>query len=345
MSQLHTPILKAPFPYFGGKSRIAPEIWSRLGDVQNYVEPFFGSGATLLARPFDHVRKTETVNDLDGLLCNFWRAVQADPHAVAKAADWPIIESDLHARHAVLLEEFASLTARLEGDPDFYDVQLAGWWVWGVGASIGNNWCNGKGPWRRTQTKDGLQLLSSKSKTPGITRSLPRLSDGGSGIHRQFPGALEGQRAEGRTAYIQQTFEELGERLRHVRVSCGDWKRVVTPAVTVRNGVTGILLDPPYGIGSMDYAAGGNRSATAKECAAWAVENGDNPQMRIAYCGYEGAATFPDSWECLAWKTAGGYGGGMGGAADANRFRERVWFSPHCLNNEPLSTEAPASPS
>ena len=29
--------LKAPFPYMGGKSRIAPVVWQRLGDVPNYV--------------------------------------------------------------------------------------------------------------------------------------------------------------------------------------------------------------------------------------------------------------------------------------------------------------------
>ena len=33
----------APFPYFGGKSAIAHEIWARFGDVPNYVEPFAGS--------------------------------------------------------------------------------------------------------------------------------------------------------------------------------------------------------------------------------------------------------------------------------------------------------------
>jgi site-specific DNA-adenine methylase len=37
--------LKAPFPWFGGKSKVAPIVWERFGDVQNYVEPFFGSGA------------------------------------------------------------------------------------------------------------------------------------------------------------------------------------------------------------------------------------------------------------------------------------------------------------
>jgi site-specific DNA-adenine methylase len=42
--------LKAPFPYFGGKSRIAAEVWRRFGDVKTYVEPFCGSCAVLLAR-------------------------------------------------------------------------------------------------------------------------------------------------------------------------------------------------------------------------------------------------------------------------------------------------------
>ena len=40
--------LKAPFPYFGGKSRVAHEVWHRLGDVTNFIEPFCGSAAVLL---------------------------------------------------------------------------------------------------------------------------------------------------------------------------------------------------------------------------------------------------------------------------------------------------------
>ena len=43
--------LKAPFPYFGGKGRVAGEVWKRFGAVKTYVEPFFGSGAVLLGRP------------------------------------------------------------------------------------------------------------------------------------------------------------------------------------------------------------------------------------------------------------------------------------------------------
>ena len=42
--------LKAPFPYFGGKSLAAGLVWSRLGEVKNYVEPFAGSLAVLLGQ-------------------------------------------------------------------------------------------------------------------------------------------------------------------------------------------------------------------------------------------------------------------------------------------------------
>lgn len=43
--------MKAPFPWFGGKSRAAPLAWAAMGDVGAYCEPFAGSLACLLARP------------------------------------------------------------------------------------------------------------------------------------------------------------------------------------------------------------------------------------------------------------------------------------------------------
>ena len=43
--------LPAPFPYVGGKSRIAGEVWRELGDPYSFLDPFMGSNAMLLARP------------------------------------------------------------------------------------------------------------------------------------------------------------------------------------------------------------------------------------------------------------------------------------------------------
>ena len=122
--------MKAPFAWFGGKSKVAPEVWRRFGEIKSYVEPFFGSGAVLLGRPAPW-EGTETVNDLDGFVCNFWRALAADPEGAAIAADWPLNECDLRARHAYLIQRRESLTTRLEADPRFFDAKIAGWWAWG----------------------------------------------------------------------------------------------------------------------------------------------------------------------------------------------------------------------
>src|SRR3990167_11080710 len=141
-------VLKAPFTYFGGKSSVSDVVWSAFGDVDNYIEPFFGSGSILLARPRWRagIRWTETVNDADGFLANFWRALQHDPDGVAYYADWPVNENDLEARHLWLVNRRKDFTDKLN-EPDYYDVKAAGWWVWGINCWIGSGWCSGKGPW------------------------------------------------------------------------------------------------------------------------------------------------------------------------------------------------------
>src|SRR5262245_42340040 len=89
--------LKAPFPWYGGKTLAAPLIWQALGNVTNYVEPFFGSGTALFQRP--HAPIIETVNDKDAFVANVWRALQAAPDEVASWADRPPNEADKHAIH------------------------------------------------------------------------------------------------------------------------------------------------------------------------------------------------------------------------------------------------------
>jgi len=120
----------------------------------------------------------------------------------------------------------------------------------------------------------------------------------------------------------------LSDRLRRVRVACGDWGRVVTGAVTDRHGLTGVFLDPPYAEGAMEYSIGGNQdNSLTSEVRAWCIENGANPQMRIAFCGYEPLA-MPQGWRGLRWTAPKGY---QNAENEANRRREIIWFSPHCL--------------
>ena len=319
--------LRAPFPYFGGKSRIAAKVWERLGsNVTNYVEPFFGSGAVLLARPdwTPAANYIETVNDKSGFVANFWRAVQYDPAAVAHFADWPVNENDLHARHAWLVQNhLETLPARLEGDPDFYDAKIAGWWVWGACCWIAGGWCTGRGPWRSVETEAGRQLI--------------RLADDQQGVKRQriVLGRNVGITSNLDRANKRAWIVSLAARLQGVRVACGDWNRVISPTVTASHGTTGIFLDPPYADTAGRYPGLYERDdlTVAHDVRAWAIAHGDDPNYRIALCGYdtEHGSHMPADWTPVNWKTAGGYAHLGHGAGRANRHRETIWFSPHCL--------------
>ena len=316
----------APFPWFGGKRRVAAQVWDRFGDVPNYVEPFAGSIATLLERP--HEPRTETVNDLDCYLANFWRALQVDPDGVAHYADWPVNEADLHARHRWLLDQ-ADFRSLMRTDPDYFDAKVAGWWVWGICCWIGSGWC-----YERFYAGDAWQQRPHLgSNGMGIHRpsqKLPHLGDNGRGIHRPSQ-KLPHLGDNGRESDLFPYLRVLSERLRRVRVCCGEWDRVLGPTPTEKLGTTGVFLDPPYGHDERKsdlYAVERDIAADVRE---WAIENGDNPGLRIALCGYAGEHQMPDSWEALAWKAHGGYGGQGEGRGRDNAEREMVWFSPHCL--------------
>jgi hypothetical protein len=345
--------LKAPFPYFGGKSRVALEVWARLGDVPRYIEPFAGSLAVLLARPQPFTGR-EIVNDSDGLLVNAWRGMVSDPAAVAHWADWPATENDLHARHAWLVGKREDITRRLEGDPDWFDPKAAGWWLWGIGLWIGGGWCSGNGPWRVSE--DG-QLLHAGDDGQGIHRQLlhagndgqegttAEASTGSAGVKRPSPANSgsqpRGLQASSRAGNVEAIFAEISTRLRGALVMCGDWTRVVTPAVMfgssagrgTGDGLCGVFLDPPYG-NTADRTAdlyAHDSQDVAHAVREWAIANGDDPRLRIALAGYEGEHDMPESWAVLEWSTRGGYSGHSSGTkAAANRRRERVWFSPHC---------------
>jgi hypothetical protein len=397
--------LRAPYPWPGGKRKVADEVWRRFGDVQNYVEPFFGSGATLLARPrpFGGV---ETINDKDGFVCNLWRALQAAPDDVARWADWPVNENDLHARHVWLVGQREPMTSKLEGDPEYFDAKIAGWWVWGLCCWLGTGWCAGRGPWVQHEGQlvhaddIGMEYVpEGRGQAPeggvGVTRKRPRLGRGAGGVNRQMPdcsgmggrgvhsaknrsaagvtvagedggghgvyrmhpnlntgqgmlaagvyrklpeiGARGGRGVAGAGAQARdglvEWMQDLADRLRFVRVCCGDFERVLGPTPTIGNGLTAVFLDPPYafetGRDARCYAV--DDATVSSRARAWAIANGDNPKLRIALCGYEDEHEMPASWAKHRWSAHGGYGN-QGG--NTNGDRETIWFSPHCLADD-----------
>jgi site-specific DNA-adenine methylase len=338
--------LDAPFPWgFGGKRRVADVVWRAFGNVVNVVEPFFGSGAVLLGRP-EPWHGNETVNDIDGLVCNFWRSIQHSPEETAEWAEWPVNECDLHARHSWLLAQITDdFQSKLEGDPDWHDPKIAGWWVWGICCWIGGEFCSGKGPW---QVVDG-QLVHLGNAGVGVKRKLVHLGDGkgvnrklvhlgdGKGVNRRLVH-LGGRGGSGVTRHerlLIPWFQALSDRLKRVRVCSGDWSRVCGPSVTFKHGMTAVFLDPPYAdtAGRDPTIYRHDNLDVAHDVREWAIEMGKRPDMRIALCGYEGEHEMPPQWTVHEWKAKGGYasqGSDDSPGAD-NAKRERIWFSPACL--------------
>lgn len=195
--------IEPPFPYTGGKRAIADVVWARFGsDIDTYIEPFLGAGAVLLASP--HWRRVhEIVNDADGLVVNFWRAVQYAPDAVAAHAAHPVYECDFHARRWRLHLAADGLRARLEGDPEYYDARLAGWWAWCVSLCIGGSDVVAPGPW------SVLHGQMAPHGERGIRRQIPHLGRGRNLIttHVTAPDV------------IRQRLRALAHRLRGVRIT------------------------------------------------------------------------------------------------------------------------------
>lgn len=175
---------KAPFPWFGGKSKAADLVWRLIGDVPHYVEPFYGSGAVLLGRPHPANRAyySETVNDLDGFVVNFWRAVQWHPEATADAASWPVTEADKSARQIALLRWRDGALDRLAGDACWCDPLMAGWWAWAVSVTIGA--FDGRQGWTADPSTGKIYSQPrGRTREPGVSRDLPHLSKNGQGVN------------------------------------------------------------------------------------------------------------------------------------------------------------------
>ena len=195
---------------------------------------------------------------------------------------------------------------------------------------------------------NGRGVNHAGCREPGVSRKLPHLSNDGRGVNHA------GTRELGVGEYHPMTMPELtrwfrflSARLRHVRILNGDWKRACTNGATkilnVRNGngACGVFLDPPY---SQDVRAEvySHESGCASEVAAWAIEAGTQPWLRIVYAGYDNeahVAAFADAgWREVEWYRAGFLKGGMGnvgGTANNQQARERLWLSPHCVSDKP----------
>ncbi len=322
-------LAKPLYPWFGSKRRVADVIWQRFGDVDNFVDPFMGTCSVLLTAPWPSSRM-ETINDLDHFVVNAWRSIQYNPEATAKAADWIVAEADLASRHYWLVTEGRKRLAEIINDPKGHDPDIAGWWLWGQCAWIGRGWCaDNAGGWALDESG---QWMRNAGK--GVNRQLPHLGDAGQGVNRQLPHLRNAGQAHRK--HLLEMFAALVERLRYVRICCGDWHRVLGPSVTTTHGTTAVILDPPY---SSNRAAGCyavDSFDVAADVREWAIKHGTNPKLRIALCGHDGEHTMPESWTVHQWSAMGGYSRAAAGETQGkkNMHLERIWFSPACSQLE-----------
>jgi DNA adenine methylase len=309
--------IKQPFPWFGGKSMIAEQVWQIFGDgIRNYIEPFFGGGAVLLNRPSP--QGTETINDKDGCVANFWRASIRHPDEVADAACWPVNEADCHAREIWLLERKAAMLPMLEGSWDWCDPEIAGIWLHGVCAKVGGGIASGNGSWVRGE--DGRIAKGDD----GIRRQRPHLGNAGMGINRKT--------SKSRLDYIKGMMRQIRDRMQDVRVCCGDWSRVMGPSVfEKRSPPYAIFLDPPYFSEdrSAVYAEDASGMADPMRLAIVEACLRYGEKGKVILCGYEGEYPELDGWRKIAWKAQGGMSN-QNREGNENKGRERMWISPSC---------------
>lgn len=289
--------MQAPFPYFGGKSSIASIVWNVLKQPKHYIEPFFGSGAVLLARPnYSQDDHTETVCDKDGFLANVWRSIKFSPDETAKWCDWPVNHADLMARKAELIRNEQRLFDNLIADPRWHDPIMAGYWIWAASCWTGN----------------------------GLTRprAMPHINNSGMGVHKK---ANQNQ--------IYGLFDKLSDRLRRVRVACGDWSRVCGGNWQDKMGSVGLFFDPPYSVENRAKVYRQESFTVAQDVQKWCLERGKLKKYKIVLAGYyeEHENLLNEGWTYHKWLAQGGYANvGNGKQSKINKDKEALFFSPNC---------------
>ena len=322
--------LLSPFPYFGGKRSIASDVWRRLGSPKQYIEPFCGSAAMLLAAP--RRASLEVVCDQNGFIANFWRATKHQPGEVAEWADYPVSHIDLGARHAWLMERRAGLSEQLQDCEWPGDAKMAGYWLWGQCCWIGSGWCDwdraSSARERRRDGRAGDRESQEDASDAGMgvqaIGKVPHAGNAGRGVQAigQVPHAGNAGRglltSSGRTAW--RWLHELADRLERVRVVHGDWSRCLNNHFGGAD--TAVFLDPPYRAYEKLY---GIAAPVADAVADWARENED---LRIAICGHRGDYDLP-GWDAVDWSRGRNTYSGSGTTDE-----ECVWYSPACLPRE-----------
>ena len=355
--------LLAPFPYFGGKRSVAGDVWTRLGTPDQFIEPFCGSAAVLLASP--RPASLEVICDGSGFIANFWRATKYQPAAVAEAADYPVSHIDLGARHVWLMAQRARIGADLQDCDWPGDAKVAGWWLWGQCCWIGSGWCEwgkiGKVP-HASDAGRGVQAIGKVPHASDAGRGVqaigrvPHVSDAGMGVQAigQVPHASSagmGVQAIGQVPHVSNAgvgvqaigqvphASDAGRGDTVLWTSCGRtaWRWLHKLAdrlerVRVVHGDWTRCLNNHFGGADTalfldpPYRSYERMYGPAAPVAdAVEVWARDHADLRIALCGHVGDYDL-QGWDAVQWDR-----GRLTYSGGATTDLECVWYSPACL--------------
>ena len=293
------------FPYPGGKSRVAGMVWRRFGYVDAFADPFCGSSSILLSPERRVHCASALINDIDVFIVNFFRSVARFPRLVARWADTPVNEVDMIARSRWLIRN-NRLLDMIPSSQVYCNPKAAGWWAWCMCAMIGQR-----------MTRREL-----------VSHALPYVSS--------FARGLNKMNYDKRVNELR----NVSEQLTGVKITCADWMNAVNSVMICVHGITAIFFDPPYEMSARNSriynsdSAYGAAGLWSRVCA-WCREHGNDMNLRIALCGYDGTWDPPDGWTTYKWAARSASFGAPGNNA-VNRKLERIWFSPGCL---PISSQ------
>lgn len=340
-------------PYYGTKHKATPLIWKLCPpSVRSLIEPFCGSLSVTLTAPerIKHI----LVNDYNALLVNLWRAIRAYPEDVLAHARRPVSDLDMWATEFMVKKWVEVHLPRMAADLDYYDVRIAGLFLYGQCNYLANNFGAYKGPWVIDKDEEGYDVMVKSDKSKGISAQVPDLK-GDMGIRAKIPDlkgdvGISAQVPELKHDKGIQTTEsgcedpwapvmrEISRKLTKYRILCGDWARVLTKGVVnelerKKKGAL-VFLDPPYddtlssGVGTTYICE--DQLSISKSVREWCVEatkTGSN--LVIMLCGrkteHDELLSIP-GWEKHSWSANAGYG------VNGDHKQENIW----CFNCEPI---------
>ncbi len=158
--------MRCVLKYPGGKWQCAEWIVSHFPPHAVYLEPYFGSGAVFFAK---HPARYETVNDLDGLVVNFFRAVREYPEQLARALN---LTPFSRQEYREIEEHHAGEDIQLTGDCVEDARRFAVRCFQGFGSKLADR-CG----WKNSKQSRGPINPAVWSRVPDMVEATKRLKD------------------------------------------------------------------------------------------------------------------------------------------------------------------------